>query len=383
MIILPDKNIVRTKFLISVPEFEWRDPSQAQQKDQLGNSVFRTSFRIRARLNDGFVKWTGWFDSRNDYDAFLWAIVTGTLKYERELWKLPTPQWHPDIGTDLSYDFATQRLITSTSASNQTDTVPSDWNSNNNTIETIGCGGSAATRASAGGCTGGGGGAYSLVSNIALTKGASVTFFLATGPAGVSTAGTGFNGTAGSNVWYNGTTVSNASVSSFPGQGGQIGLFSSTGASAAGGTTGGVGTTKYAGGASGTATSPGGTSYAASGGGGAAGPSGIGGTSSNASSSSTSAGGTGNNGTTAGGAAGGTTGSVGNSGTEFTTAGCGSGGGGGVGTNAIGGNGGNYGGGGGGGCGSGTTTSGSGIQGIIVATYSTPPAGFNMPMLGM
>ena len=101
MIILPDKNIVRTKFLIPVPEFEWRDPSQAQQKDQLGNSVFRTSFRIRARLNDGFVKWTGWFDSRNDYDAFLWAIVTGMLKYQKEIWKLPTPQWHPDIGIDL------------------------------------------------------------------------------------------------------------------------------------------------------------------------------------------------------------------------------------------------------------------------------------------
>lgn len=381
MIILPDRNICHTKFLVPVNMKEWRDPSLTQKKDELGNSIFRTRFRIRARLNDGFVKWIGWFDSRDDFDAFLWAIVNNTLIYEKELWKLPTPQWHPDIGPDLSYDFATQRLITSTSASNQTDTVPSDWNSASNTIETIGGGASGGAAGTSSGytcATGGGGGAYSLISNLTLTKGGSATFFLNVGGAAVTSVNSG--GNLGPNTWYNGTTVSNASVSAYGGSAGnkQIGSINTTLAGSAGGTTSGVGTTKYSGGSSGSTVVTGPFS-SASGGGGSAGPSGNGGNSSNGSSSNTN-GGSSNNGTTAGGTA---PGGNGSSGTEFTTAGCGSGG---AGGNLTGGSGANYGGGGGGSAltTSSTPTSGAGKQGIIVATY-TPPAkfGFNMPMLGM
>mgnify|MGYP003336988152 CR=1 FL=1 len=55
--------------------------------------------------------------------------------------------------------------------------VPNNWNNSNNKIECIGGGGSGAVGASGtGGGSGGGGGAYALISNSALTAGATVTY---------------------------------------------------------------------------------------------------------------------------------------------------------------------------------------------------------------
>jgi hypothetical protein len=84
MIILPDKNIPRAKFLMPVHSKEWRTPSLAQPKDVFGNENV-TKFRINAKSNDGVVVWSGWFDDREDFDAFLHAIVLGTLKSKTTL----------------------------------------------------------------------------------------------------------------------------------------------------------------------------------------------------------------------------------------------------------------------------------------------------------
>jgi hypothetical protein len=150
-------------------------------------------------------------------------------------------------------------------------TVPSDWNSANNTIHCIGAAGITGTTTQ-----GGAGGGYAASSNISLTPGASASCQV--GVAGGTTTATGT-----ANTWV----VSNTTLRAGGGFGG-----------AAGGATGNtvsVGTTLFTGGT---------TAASNSGGGGAAGPSGAGsaasGTTGGASNGSTIAGGTGGASPTAG-----------------------------------------------------------------------------------
>lgn len=222
-------------------------------------------------------------------------------------------------------------FLTTTGAN--TWTVPADWNNSFNTIEVLGGGASYSGDINK---LSGGGGAYSKISNLTLTPGASINYTV-----GVGSSNNGTN----VDTWFNGTTIGNASVSAAGGGHG--------GAGVGGATASGVGTTKFAGGAGGGA--------GGSGAGGAAGPSGAGGAGSGAN------GGTGDNGS---GGAGGTVGShTGGNGTEFDAT-HGSGGGGYGAAGGTSGAGGNYGGGGGS-----TSVQGdgqSGIQGLIyVAYYST------------
>lgn len=353
-----------------IPEREWREPSQAQFKDQFGNPGTQTRFRLRGLLNDGFVKWCGWFDDRADLDAFLFALFTGSIVYERELWRLPTPHWHPDIGEGLSYEFASVTFLTTT-GSNQTHTSASDWNNANNSIELLGGGGGGA-RSGAGHATGGGGGSYSEITNfIFATPGTTTaTYRVAASVAGISASNPGTNGNPS---WFNNATD--------PGAGSD-----NTKAGAKGGTGGPGGTGNQSGGAGGvTATSWGQTLSAGgrggnlsgasgtggSGGGGSAGLNGAGGNAADSTSTGSgvsTAGGSADNGTTAGANAGANNGG---SGTEWDGShGSGSGGGGNGGGN--GGTGGNYGGGGGGSLGA---TSGGGAQGLIVVTYTLATKG--------
>jgi Salmonella virulence plasmid 65kDa B protein/Insecticide toxin TcdB middle/N-terminal region/FG-GAP-like repeat len=140
-------------------------------------------------------------------------------------------------------------------------TVPSNWNSSNNTIEVIGGGGggsAAVLNASAG--AGGGGGGYSKIANLALTPGGSVTYQVGTA-GGVASAG--------GDTWFNGASLAAASVGAKGGGG-----ASATTAGAGGAATSGVGTTKFTGGNGGAGNSGG---AGGGGGGGAAGPNGAGG----------------------------------------------------------------------------------------------------------
>jgi len=403
-----------------------REYAPSQRKTLFGEAN-KTRFKITATLNDGYVVWRGWFDDRDDADAFLFAQATGSLINDRGLWDLPndtwTPQhdfinvgWRPEFYPDISYEFATQRFLTSTSASNQTDTVPSDWNSSNNTIEVIASGaGGIPADGTYGGGVGGGGGGYSKATNVSLTPGGSVTFFLQAG---------GATSTSGSNCWYNGATIGASSVGATGGSAGT----QSTGAGGAGGTVS-VGS-GYSGGAGGTRPS---TPNGGTGGGGAGGPGGTGaagGASANAggggggngggsagSAASTNTGGAGGNaastdGNGTGGAAGTSTvagqnggaGAGGGAGSSNTTGGkdagngtagtywdsthgASGGGGGGGGGASVSGNAGTagYGGGGGGaGWGGSSGTAAAGGQGLIAITYSPFfNLKFNMPNLGM
>ena len=395
MIILPDRNIPRARFLLPVPRASWQF-SQALPKDEFGNDGITIRFRVRAKTHDGCVVWCGWFEDRDDFDAFLFALVSGSLRYERELWRLPTPEWFPGLEDGLVYDFLTQTILTTT-GSNQTYTSPLDWDNNSNQIECLGAGASgSATRNGATHNCGGGGGAYSRITNFTFATPGTTTATYRVGLGGVLTNpsnGQSLGGNPGEDTWWNDTVMpaagtSNAKCAAKGGDGGEGGEGGAGGAAASG-----FGQTRYSGGNGGDLTGSSGSG--ASGGGGAAGPSGNGGNGGSSSSTAASVrtdGGSSNNGTLAGGVHQGLgLGGDGANGTEFSGSfGCGSGGGGSARAtayNMTGGNGGNYGGGGGGSQTGADFNSdgGAGRQGLIVVEYEPfiPFPSGNMPMLGM
>lgn len=398
MIILPDKNIPRAKFLMPVKKKEWIVPSLAQPKDQFGKEN-RTYFVIRAHTNDGRICWRGVYEDRDDFDAVIWAIANGTLLYEKELWPLSTPNWHPWYKDLITYSFVTITNYTSPTGSNQTYNKPSDWNDTSNSIECIGAGASGAiTQITNNNNTGGGGGAYSKITNFSFT-GSSATYQIGTG--GVAVAGTigansNINGNNGNSTWFNSATdpgngSDNTKCSAQGGQGGtQVAQNLAVTGSAGGATTSSWGQTKFAGGNSGSVTVAG-VNKTGTGGGGAGGSTGAGGngTDTAASNSGTNGGtggagdvGVGSAGTSGTGKTDGTNGGNGGNGTNLSNASVGTGGGGGgvtasVNGALVAGSGGNYGGGGGAcrnqGAGNNSSvkaTSGAGTGGLIIITYT-------------
>jgi hypothetical protein len=205
MLILHDSAISRSKLLAPVPKKEWMSPSLSSPRDQFGNETVKYMFAVSAKSNDGAVIWKGWFDDREDFDAFLWALVNKTLKYEKALWDLPTPNWQPYLGELITYEFATFSFLT-TAGTTQTFNVPTDFNSLNNIIHCVGAGGWGSKSQyisnyyHTGG--GGGGGAYARKNNVSLTKGGTCQYFVA---ASSITA-------ISSNTWFNGVTGTNCAV---------------------------------------------------------------------------------------------------------------------------------------------------------------------------
>ena len=113
-------------------------------------------------------------------------------------------------------------------------TVPSDWNSSNNSVETIGAGGGGQTASMFYAGSGGGGGAYSKVTNLVLNGGDSIAIGVGEG---------GLPGAVGGDTWFNGTSISACSVGAQGGGGGSDNSGGLGGTSANG-----VGETKFSGG---------------------------------------------------------------------------------------------------------------------------------------
>lgn len=400
--------------LPKVPKSQWRSPSQ---RKAIYGIEDQTRFRLRARADDGFVVWQIWFDDRDDADEFLKAIALGTLVYQRSLWSMAMPAWHPDLGLDFVLELATVTFYTSSPGTNQTFNVPADWNNSINTIEGIaGAGGATGGNASSNHGAGGGGGAYSKNTNQSLTPGATVNYNI--GAAGSSGTGSG-TATDGGDTWFNKTSAA-APASTADGILAKAGLKAVTYTGGTGGASAsGVGDTKYSGGNAGTFIGgAGGNAGGGSGGpsgnganggnqiggswGGAGGGAANGGSAGANANADTTTGGVGGAGTGSGGTAG-TSGSPtgGNGGISAGGGGAGSsggagaggnggnggdgqawdsahgpGGGGGGGSGAAsgavgnGGNGGSYGGAGGGGGYIGNTSGGTSKQGILVVTYT-------------
>lgn len=377
MIILPERNRPVGNFLMPLRKSQWIKPSGAQPKDTFGQED-QTRYRLRARLHDGHVAWVGWFDDREDFDAFLFAMAMGTLIHQPGLWELPSPAWHPGFDEVPSYDFATVTFLTASPGVNLTYTSPIDWSNTNNKVEVLGGGATGGAGGSTGIGYGGGGTAFAGIANFtfAVPGTTTATYNIANkqvrGGVAVTTDTQG--GYAGNRSWFNGATFAAASVAADGGGRNNHGTWYAGGLAANC-----IGTTKFSGGDNGDAAAA-----SASGGGGAAGPLGVGGKGLTAPANGHSGGGNSNGGFDAA-----QTGPSqhGNNGTYWdATHGCGSGAGGQInaGTSF---NGGNYGGGGGGvgiNWGFGTIFPGDGQQGMIVVTYT--PASLrimNMPMAGL
>lgn len=346
MIILPDRHREVGKLLVPMRRSDWIEASARPSFSPIEHGT-RTRWRLTAKLDDGFIVWRGWFDDRDDADAFLFAMASGTLEYQPALWDLPSPAWRPGMGEHLNYDFATVTFLTAVTATNWT--VPVDWNNGNNKVEAIGGG------SSGDGPNGrpGAGGAYARSNNVVLTKGASISYTAGNGGNGSTAASS--SAQSGLDTTFNGgTTLAKGSPRVSNGR--CLGGLASTS----------VGDVKFSGGD--------GSTQANGAGGGAAGPNGAGSVTTNY------VGGVGDAGF--GGAGGTNPRGTGGNGTEWDATHGSGGGGGGSSNTGNGGNGGNYGAGAGGAAGAGQK-SGNAAQGIVVITYTPFIATFNMPNLGM
>lgn len=286
---------------------------------------------------------------------------------------------------------STVSFLVSPTGSNQTLTSDPTWNNANNTIECIGGGGAGASlrqTTTPRSETGGAGGDYAKISNFSFTTPGTTTatYQIATGGAGASSI---FPGANGGDTWFNSTAfpTTGSAVGARGGGGGQ-GSSASTGT----GGTPAVNGTSFApsgtinGGGRGGNISGNTSSSVATGGGGAGGLNAAGNqgvdTTTNAAQGSNGGQGDGTHGGSAGSGSSSGSGTAGGNGTEWDAShGSGGGGGGASATAAAtsGGNGGNYGGG-GGACivnssnSGNTATSGTGIQGLIVLTWTPVPS---------
>lgn len=255
--------------LPQVPMQQWRQPSA-------GHAPL-TLQRLTVRLHDGHIRWRGWFESRDDADAFLYELVE--LGHPSpSLWRLPTPWWDPYIEPGLVYEFATEQFLT-TPNSLQTWVSPVDWNNSNNTIELLGGGATGAFAYTEDGgartATGGGGGQYAKKNNFNVaTPGVTDANYLV-GPGGrVDFGGTFLAGNNGGDTWFNGLSVITATTWAGGGQGGLTSGGSGARSGGAGGS-GGSGDVLHNGGRGGN-VSGNTSSFVATGGGGAAGLNGAG-----------------------------------------------------------------------------------------------------------
>lgn len=270
MIILPDRNIPRSRFLMPQRRIDWALSSRAIPKDGVGNDTTFVQFIIRARAHDGHVVWKGVFRDRDDFDAVLFAIATGSIKYERDLWRLPNP-WFPGLPDGLVYEFASNVFLTTLGLN--TGTVPNDWNSSDNTVHCIGGGPSSPTSRGEYTISGSGGAGYAASSNFALNAGQSFVYAVGAGNTNPGGFGGFYAGRLGGSTWFNAYTYDDAALGATTGG---LGGGTSGAVFVAGGTGGsGKGDVVNDGGKGGDVTT--GPNRCASGGGGAGGPNGPGG----------------------------------------------------------------------------------------------------------
>ena len=373
MIILPDRNIPRAKFLMPVHKRHWITPSASQFKSVFGHENGKYNFIIKAKRKNKIV-WQGTFEDREDFDIFLHSIATGNIKYDKFVQSLPTPIWDPSLLTDVVYEFVT--TITLTSSNTSPLNRPVDWNNSSNYIWCWGGGGGGSRGNNTGvaGRGGGGGGGFSYAQNITFNN-PTIPFSHGTAGPGATTLNTA--GTAGGDAWIGdgASSIANCAVGAKGG-----GAANTQAGSAGGQAASGVG--NFAKSSGGTGGSGQATNGAGGGGGGAAGYGGDGGNGTNGASGNGGDGGVGGNGGGAGATA---NGGTGGNGTLNPPTG-GGGGGGGSGTPGNGGPGGSYGAGGGGGgtASGGSASGGSGQQGAIYILYEPfNHVWTNMPMLGM
>jgi hypothetical protein len=291
MIILPDRNIVRqTKYLKPIPRKQWYGPHPYGPDVKL---EFNTWIAQAYRASDHSMVWHGHFEDRDDADAFMWALYSGTLKNDPFLKRLPSfcyrfdqrqiPIWAPG-GFDpeileeygIMYNMVTNIGI---GPSDGTWTAPGDcWGLANRAgefVDAIGPGGGGAAAYQAIQSSGGGGGGFARIYSLPIWAGYGVGYGVGSGGAGGAATPDARGGNGGTaHTWF--WQQANPGLRAFAAGGGNVApALSGPGCPGGGGGGADAGAFGYTGGR-------GGGRYAANqefcttGGGGAAGPNGNG-----------------------------------------------------------------------------------------------------------
>lgn len=93
--------------------------SRRQPRNEVPRGVMVVGRELRSRQ----ARWSGRFRNRADAEQFIYSSLTGELWFDTALWRLPSPEWHPDYGP-LEYQF-TLALDGHNSGQSQTSANPS------------------------------------------------------------------------------------------------------------------------------------------------------------------------------------------------------------------------------------------------------------------
>ena len=278
MIILPDRNIARAKYLTPLHYKQWRPPIWWEGRET-GN-VLGVYFIVQAFRSNGEMVWKGWFEDREDADEFMYSLITANIRQDRYIQRLPQkfpwseggidPTWLYEPG--IFYNMVTTGAIGPSTANWG---VPGDCygfrSRAGEFCDVIGAGGSGGAACSVISASGGGGGGWARIYSYAMSPGQQYTYVISAGAAGPNTDAynsVSANGNAGGGTWF----ISSGVLYCTGGGGGNVVQGTTTGGAGGGGVAGAIG---YAGGRGGYTAS--GTTYSSgAGGGGGCGPNGNG-----------------------------------------------------------------------------------------------------------
>jgi len=219
MIILPDRTIARpTKYLKPIPRQQWYGPHPYGPDVKL---EFNTWIAQAYRASDHSMVWHGHFYDRDDADAFMWALYSGTLKTDPYLKRLPIycyrfdqrqiPIWAPGgFDPEILEEYGIMYNMVSNigiGPSDGTWYAPGDcWGLANRAgefVDAIGPGGGGGAGNAGINCTGGGGGGFARIYSLPIWAGYGVGFGVGqggTGGAATPDARGGNGGTA--HTWF-------------------------------------------------------------------------------------------------------------------------------------------------------------------------------------
>ncbi len=244
MIILPDRNIARAKYLMPMLYRDWRKPLSWEGKDT--SNVLGIYFLVQAWRADKRVVWTGRFEDREDADEFLYAIATGSLLKDKYIQRLVQPMpWSGYRESDfdpamlydetIHYNMVTQIGI---GASSGVWTAPGDCyglrDRAGEIADVISGGGGGGSGSGGYSAAGGGGGGFARITSYGMSPGQQFSYGIAGGAAGGT--GDGYsayaaNGASAGASWFisggvlaaNGGGAGNATTQTTTGGGGGAG----------------------------------------------------------------------------------------------------------------------------------------------------------------
>ena len=211
MIILPDRNIARGKFLMPMQKREWYRPHPFGPDVNLH---FMTWVAQAWRHDPHFhwyhkhrIIWQGHFEDREDADEFMWAVYSGTIKSDPYLKRLPIycPDFDPDMLRDPSIHYNMVSNIGIGPSSGNWGSPGDCYGLANRAGEFVDCiaaGGSGSAATPGNLISGGGGGGFARRTDLAWGPGQQMAFDVGNGGAAPTASGNRVHGVGGTAHTY-------------------------------------------------------------------------------------------------------------------------------------------------------------------------------------